>query len=102
MHNIFKRWISFILLALVIFAGFRLYYRLTDDFRLSNMTYQLPFEAPWKVPALTAEEHQQLGRILDQKFTYIGKGAQCYAFASADQQYVLKFFKFNGCRSDKV
>lgn len=80
--------------ALGLFGASRLYYRMTDDFRLGNMTYQLPFQAPWKVPPLTDEEHAQLAQILDQKFSYIGKGAQCYAFASDDQQYVLKFFKF--------
>lgn len=88
------RWICGIVTALLLFGAARLYYRLTDDFRLSNMTYQLPFEAPWQVPILTSVEHKQLAQILDQKFSYIGKGAQCYAFVSEDQQYVLKFFKF--------
>lgn len=94
MGIILRRLIVLSFIAVVIFGGFRLYYRLTDDFRLSNMTYELPFEAPWKVPPLSDEEHRQLAQVLDQKFSYIGKGAQCYAFASADQQYVLKFFKF--------
>lgn len=58
------------------------------------MTYSLPFEAPWSVPSLTSQQKDQLDQILSQKFFYIGKGAQCYAFASEDQQYVLKFFKF--------
>lgn len=90
----FKRCVIFVCALFVIFGGFRLYYRLTDDFRLANMTYQLPFDPPWKAPPLSDEEYQQLAQILDQKFSYIGKGAQCYAFASADDQYVLKFFKF--------
>ena len=93
-RSILKKGILWGVLALLVFGGFRLYYRLTDDFRLGNMTYELPFQAPWQVPPLTPEEYRQLAHILDQKFTYIGKGAQCYAFASADQQYVLKFFKF--------
>ena len=78
----------------------RLYYRLTDDFRLSNISYQLPFEAPWQVPQLTSNERSQLSQILNQKFFYIGKGAQCYAFASEDDQYVLKFFKFKHLKPD--
>lgn len=94
MGKVLKRCFALSIAAVVIFGGFRLYYRLTDDFRFSNMTYSLPFEAPWKVPPLSSEEREQLAQILDQKFSYIGKGAQCYAFASADQQYVLKFFKF--------
>lgn len=94
MNTFLKRSIYFCFLALTVFGGFRLYYRLTDDFRLYNMTYQLPFDAPWEVPLLTDNEHAEIAQILNQKFTYIGKGAQCYAFVSDDQNYVLKFFKF--------
>jgi hypothetical protein len=89
-----KKWFFFLLALVCVFGVARLYYRLTDDFRLANITYQLPFEAPWKVPTLTSEEHRNLAYILDQKFSYIGKGAQCYAFVSEDGKYVLKFFKF--------
>lgn len=32
--------------------------------------------------------------ILSQKFYYLGKGCQCYVFSSEDNQYVIKFFKF--------
>lgn len=95
MNRFFKtKWFYCILALVALFGVFRIYYRLTDDFRLANMTYQLPFEAPWQVPALSAEEHQNLAQILQQNFSYIGKGAQCYAFVSEDGQYVLKFFKF--------
>ncbi len=30
---------------------------------------------------------------LTQEFSYLGRGAQCYAFESQDSQYVLKFFR---------
>jgi hypothetical protein len=89
-----KRWIYSFLGFLCLFGTVRLYYRLTDDFRLANMTYELPFKPLWVVPTLSFDEHQHLEHILDQKFRYIGKGAQCYAFVSEDEQYVLKFFKF--------
>jgi len=39
-----------------------------------------------------------LAQVFNQKFSYIGKGSQCYAFVSDDQQYVLKFFKFKHLR----
>jgi hypothetical protein len=71
-----------------------LYYRLTDDFRLSNITYDLPHESRWETPPLTTEEKQHLATLLNQKFYYLGKGAQSYAFVSEDQLYVIKFFKF--------
>ncbi len=94
MSKSLKKWIYIVIGALFLFGMVRLYYRLTDDFRLSNISYQLPFEAPWQVPQLTPVELSQLSQILNQKFFYMGKGAQCYAFGSEDQQYVLKFFKF--------
>lgn len=90
----FTKWMIGAFIILLLFGAARLYYALTDDFRLSNMTYELDFEAPWQVPILSANEQQQFANLLQQKYYYIGKGAQCYAFASADHQYVLKFFKF--------
>ncbi len=97
-----KRWIFGLVFVLFVMGSVRFYYRLTDDFRLSNMTYELPFEAPWQAYSLTPEERQQLTEILKQKFSYIGKGAQCYAFASDDQQYVLKFFKFKHLKPNPI
>ena len=90
-----KKWIYFLLGCFILFGTRRLYYHLTDDFRLANMTYELPFEAPWQVPPLSFDEHQNLKDILNQKFYYIDNGVQCYAFSSEDDQYVLKFLKFN-------
>jgi hypothetical protein len=93
----FKRPLKWILIPLVfclLFGAARLYYHLTDDFRLGNMTYELDFKAPWTTPVLSAEEQKDLNTLFGQKYYYIGKGAQCYAFGSADDKYVLKFFKF--------
>ena len=89
-----KKCIACCVVLFCLFGIARLYYRLTDDFRLANITYELPFKPSWKVPSLTKEEYSRLAQITNQKFTYIGKGAQCYAFASEDGEYVLKFFKF--------
>jgi len=83
-----------IAIFLLLFGLIRLYYHLTDDFRLANITCSFPFQPSSPFPALSDNEHQDLQRILSQTFSYIGKGAQCYAFVSKDQQYVLKFFKF--------
>src|SRR5205085_10468413 len=89
-----KKWIYALFAILIIFGLSRLYYRLTDDFRIANITYDLPFTPPWKVPHLTLDEYKNLEKILSQTFSYIGKGAQCYAFKSEDGKFVLKFFKF--------
>lgn len=45
------------------------------------------------VDPLSEWESLELKRILSQEFRYLGSGAQCYAFISADGKYVLKFFK---------
>ena len=86
--------VSIGLIGLSLFGLARVYYRMTDDFRLSNISYEMPFQENWEVAPMTAQEQQRFDEILKQKFYYIGKGAQSYAFRSGDDQYVLKFFKF--------
>lgn len=54
----------------------------------------MPYQTTWENAPLSSQEIADLKQILSQKFFYIDKGAQSYAFASEDQQYVLKFFKF--------
>lgn len=94
-----KHWfIRIVVYAVLIFALARVYYRLTDDFRVGNITYDIVYPKDWGIPPLSAEEQQKLDAILAQKFTYLGKGAQSYVFSSEDQQYVLKFFKFKHLR----
>lgn len=82
------------LAALVVFGLARLYYRLTDDIRIANMTYEMPYRKEWDIPPLSPMDMERINAILNQPFHYIGKGAQSYAFASQDEKYVLKFFKF--------
>lgn len=85
-------WTAAILAA--IYFSARLYFNLTDDFRIANMTYELPHHSEWEIAMPSPAEQQQLDAVLDQPFYYIGKGAQSYAFHSKDDQYVIKFFKF--------
>ena len=40
----------------------------------------------------------QIANALNQPFYYLSCGAQCYAFASKDDKYVLKVFKFHHLR----
>lgn len=88
--------ISSVLILIVLAA--RLYLYLTDDFRLSNITYEMPYQKEWQSPPLTALEEEKLANILAQEFSYLGKGSQCYVFSSKDGRYVLKFFKFKHVR----
>ncbi len=90
-----QRWIGRVLVTLLItFVIARIYFRVTDDFRIANMTYEMPHHPEWEVANLSSKEKSEIDHILRQEFSYIGKGAQSYAFSSEDGEYVLKFFKF--------
>lgn len=89
------RRIGIIALIIVMSYGLsRVYFRLTDDFRLANIKYEMPYHPEWEIAPHAPQEQQKLDGILNQTFYYIGKGAQSYAFVSEDQKYVIKFFKF--------
>lgn len=89
-----NRIIQVVLAILLLTVCVRFYFRITDDFRIANITYPIPYHPEWEVPPLSQAEKESLDAILNQKFSYIGKGAQSYAFGSDDGNYVLKFFKF--------
>lgn len=89
-------WVLSILVML--YGAMRLYFNATDDFRISNISYNIPHQKEWEVAPLNAEQEQQLQNTLSQQFAYLGKGAQSYAFASDDGKYVIKFFKFKHLR----
>lgn len=89
-----KRFLLIVMVCLGLFGLSRLYFRLTDDFRIGNISYEMPYRKDWETPSLTPKQREQFNKILDQKFYYVGKGAQAYAFKSADDKYILKFFKF--------
>lgn len=81
------------LIATVLFFSARVYYRLTDDFRLTHIVHKLPHNPDWETQ-VSDRERQLLGEVAEQQFSYLGKGAQSYAFISGNGKYVLKFFKF--------
>ncbi len=85
-------------ILLGVFILMRVYYALTDDFRMGNISYDMPYEKEWEVAALSSSEEQKLETILNQPYTYMSKGSQTYVFLSADGRYVLKFFKFKHLR----
>ncbi len=47
----------------------------------------------WELPPLTNEQQQTVDQILKQKFTFLARGSQAFAFISEDNKYVLKLFK---------
>ncbi len=54
----------------------------------------LTYHSEWETDPPTSP----LKPILSQPFYYLGKGSQCYAFVSADDRYILKFFRQNRYR----
>lgn len=79
----------FALSALLVFATARFCHHKTAGFRISKITdntFDLVEEFP-KYGIFNREEYQP---ILAQKFTYLGRGLQSFAFVSEDQKYVLK------------
>src|SRR5581483_5199999 len=87
------------LTKLLIFVGIligvdRFCYTQTKGFRPDKITDTLPNVDTWETPL--SEEAQA---VLDQPFRLLGCGAECYAFLSADGEYVLKFFKMHRARS---
>src|SRR5262249_31769779 len=71
-----------------------LYYYYTDGFTIENISTVLPYNPNLDVHTLSARDSEQLKLILDQPYTYLGKGCQAYVFESQDHKYVIKFFKY--------
>ncbi len=90
-----NKWTYFtlVMLILVVFGLGRLYYKLTDNFTINNITSDFAYRENIHIAPPTPSELEKVNEILAQPFTYLGKGAQAYAFLSADGQYVLKIVK---------
>lgn len=78
--------------------GYEQYDKQTARFRISYITSQMTYHPEWETP-LTDKEASKVKFILNQPFTYLGKGGQMYAFESADGKFVLKFIKFKFLRT---
>lgn len=96
--SILKRLSVFLLVVLMIYGGSRLYYQITHGFTIGNITSNFSYDRRWDVRPLSGSEQNLVDSILDQKFTYLGKGCQAYVFVSEDGNYVLKFFKYQRFR----
>ena len=61
---------------------------------LNQVTSTLKARPEWETD-LTSPLSPLVDQILNQKFSYLARGTQSYAFISEDQKYVLKFIKMN-------
>jgi hypothetical protein len=63
----------------------------TDGFRLLNIQSTFQFNPNWE----TDPPSEDLPSLLNQRFTYLNSGGQCYAFISEDEKIIIKFFKYH-------
>jgi len=91
------KWIVAVFLIFGLIQGVLWWDSRADGFALSKIESNLPVEARWNInPA--AEQYEKALSALSQPYTYLAHGFQCYAFESADKQYVLKFFRHQRLR----
>lgn len=95
---VFKRIFLLIILVGALYGIGRLYYVFTAGFTIGNISSDLAYDPRWETHPLSLEERNQIEKVLNQEYTYLGKGCQAYVFASPDGQYVLKFFKYQRFR----
>jgi hypothetical protein len=96
-----KRATKCVVLVIIILAFYgvgRLYYHFTAGFTIENITSDFAFQPQWEVRPLASDEQIVVKEALRQPFHYLGKGCQSYVFASEDNKYVIKFFKYQRYR----
>lgn len=94
-----KKFFRVLLIALVLFGFEKGIRTQTDGFRFEKILSEYAPRPDWEI------ENAPLSfDILDQEFTFLGSGVQCYAFLSADEKTVLKVFKHHhfGLRSSQI
>jgi len=82
----------FVLSLLLIGAALlgRFWYLAKDGFSINRLRYSLPGT---RNPENESLDH--INHLLKESYHYIGRGRQCYVFASSDGHYVLKLPRFD-------
>lgn len=68
------------------------YYK-TAGFALHKVISTFPSDSRYDIASIKESDIKQVNGILKQKFYFLDKGRQAYAFISEDGQYVLKLLK---------
>lgn len=91
---VWRRYVTITCLILLFcYGGWRFWNYFTGGFTPNTIHSNLPYSSERDAPFLSQNHQEKILNILNQPYTYFGKGAQCYAFISQDGRYVLKFFK---------
>jgi hypothetical protein len=83
-----KRLLFLIFFPLALLAIGLFYCSKASGFSVDKIRSPFTFQAEWEVSYTPFPEG-----IFSQKYIYLKSGQQCYAFASEDGKYVIKFFK---------
>lgn len=68
--------------------------KLTRGFRAANITMASSFDSRWEPPAASYLEYPlEIEKALSSPFYFLDTGGSAYVFRSADNRYVIKFFK---------
>ena len=100
-----KKFCKFAIKAFLIYTVFiltmRVCYKQTDGFMLSKVQSDFTFDPRWEHPPLPKEELDHVKDLLSQKYYYLARGGQCYAFISQDQTTILKLLNIKHMRESK-
>jgi hypothetical protein len=91
-HSSFSRnvlWTLALFPLLLCAAGLAYCFKPAPGFSLAKIRFSAAISCEWDAPPPSAAQKE----LLSQPFHYLGNGAQCFVFASADGHHVLKFFK---------
>ncbi len=87
-----KKILTLLTIILAVFLLERFCHKQTDGFTINNLRVASPSSG---ATLYSQEELTKVEKILAQPLRYIGRGGQCYAFATADDLYVVKLLKYN-------
>ena len=90
-----KKVFTILLFCGVAYGAYRFCHKQTAGFALGKIQSEMKPEKRWELAPLSDDEKSFVKTILSQRFSYLGKGAQCYVFASEDGSAVIKFFRIS-------
>jgi hypothetical protein len=67
----------------------------TRGFALGKISSSICGSPEWNTEPLRQEQKEEVERALSQPYRFLSKGAQAFVFLSADERYVIKFFKLH-------
>lgn len=83
----------FLLIPICLFLSTKyLSHYLTDGFRITSISSNIPVQENWEV-AILEQDEKETEKALSQDYYYLTSGSQSYVFESTSGEYILKFFK---------